>query len=439
MWRSLEAVMRRPLHALAPVALGLAVGLALAFGLSPRYRSTAALSVELIPAAKGLSPSMAAEMLRRRLPAIRQGLSDDKGADRAHGTVTVRAVGADRVELECVDAEPARAAAVANRLAALLVERAEARRPKALPAGSEASEVQVAQARTALDAAEEAVNRQRQLGVARSADPAADAVALLRLEEESAAVTRQLREARARLDGLRSAPPDPAVRPSDPELARLRQELAGLLTRYTDQHPDVQAVRRRIAEREAIAVAAPTRPPAAELDASLRRAESEVESLSARQARLESERARLRAPAGGVRTAAYDERLAALERERARQQEAYLALLTKQTEDRLAATRAHETPAEIFRVVIPATPPARPFFPDPWLFSCVGLLAGLMVGVGAASFAEARDLTVKDAEDLQEVLPQPLLAEIPFVRVPRSARRGFAPLGTPSRRGPQGS
>jgi capsular polysaccharide biosynthesis protein len=47
-----------------------------------------------------------------------------------------------------------------------------------------------------------------------------------------------------------------------------------------------------------------------------------------------------------------------------------------------------------------------------------------MVGVGAASFAEARDLTVKDAEDLDELLPKPLLAEIPLVRVPRSGRRG---------------
>ena len=209
----------------------------------------------------------------------------------------------------------------------------------------------------------------------------------------------------------------------DIDLVRLRQELAVLRTRYTDQHPDVQAVRRLIAEREAIAVTAPTRLPTAEPNAPLRRAESEVESLSARQARLESERTRLRAPAGGVRTDGYDERLAALERERARQQETYLALLTKQTEDRLAAARALEMPAEIFRVMNPATPPVRPFFPNPWLFSCVGLLTGLMVGVGAASFAEARDLTVKDAEDLEELLSQPLLAEIPLVRVPRSARR----------------
>jgi uncharacterized protein involved in exopolysaccharide biosynthesis len=419
--------MRRPLHVLAPAALGLTVGLALGFGLSPRYRSTVSLGVELTPAAEGLSPSVAAEMLRRRLPAIRQSLSDDEGVAGARGALTVRAVGADRVELECVDADPARATAVANRLAARLVERAEAQRPKALRAGSEVSEAQVAQvaqARRELEATEEAMNRQRQLGVASSADPAADAAALGRLEEESAAVTRQLREAQGRLDGLRPAPQDPAVPPSDPELVRLRQELAVLRTRYTDQHPDVQAVRRLIAEREAIAVTAPTRLPTAEPNAPLRRAESEVESLSARQARLKSEMTRLRAPAGGVRTAAYDERRAALERERAQQQETYLALLRKQTEDRLAATRAHQTPAELFRVVNPASPPERPFFPNPWLFASVGFLAGMTVGVGAALLAEARDRTVKDAEDLRELLPQSVLAQIPLVRVPRSSRRG---------------
>jgi len=422
--RSLEAVICRPLHVLAPAGLGLAVGLALAFGLSPRYRSTVSLAVELIPAAEGLSPSMAAERLRRRLPAIRQRLSDDEGVAGVRGAVTVRALGANRVELECVDAEPARAAGVANRLAGMLVERAEAQRPKALPAGSEASEAQVAQARRQLEATEEAINRQRQLGAASSVDPAADAAALRRLEDERADATRQLREAQERLDGLRSAPQDPAVRPSDPELVRLRQELAVLRTRYTDQHPVVQALLRLIAEREAIAVTAPPTPPTAEHDAPLRRAESEVESLSALQTRLESEMARLRAPAGGVRTAAHDERRVALERERAQQQDTYLALLRKQTEDRLAATRARETPAELLRVVNPASPPARPFFPNPWLFSSVGFLVGLTVGVGAALLAEARDRTVKDAEDLRELLPQSVLAQIPLVRVPRSSRRG---------------
>ena len=416
--------MRRPLHVLAPAAVGLAVGLALAFGLSPRYRSTVSLAVELTPATEGLSPSVAAEMLRRRLPAIRQGLSADEGVAGVRGAVTVRAVGADRVELECVDAEPARAAAVANLLAARLVERAEAQRRKALPAGSEASEAQVAQARRELEATEEVINRQLQLGGASSADPAADAAPRRRLEEERSAVTTQLREAQARLDGLRSAPQDPAVPPSDPELVRLRQELAVLRTRYTDQHPDVQAVLRLIAEREAIAATTPPPSPPAEPDSPLRRAESEVESLSARQARLESEMARLRAPAGGVRTAAYDERRAALDRDRAQQQETYLALLRKQTEDRLAATRARETPAELLRVVNPASPPARPFFPNPWLFSSVGFLVGLTVGVGAALLAEARDRTVKDAEDLRELLPQSVLAQIPLVRVPRSSRRG---------------
>ena len=47
-----------------------------------------------------------------------------------------------------------------------------------------------------------------------------------------------------------------------------------------------------------------------------------------------------------------------------------------------------------------------------------------MLGLAAAVAAEIRDLTVKDAEELQELLSQPVLAQIPLVRVPRSSRRG---------------
>ena len=229
-------------------------------------------------------------------------------------------------------------------------------------------------------------------------------------------MTRQLREAQARLDGLRSAPLDPAVRPSDPELVRLRQELAVLRTRYTDQHPDVQAVLRRIAEREAIVVTAP--PSAADRLSPMRRSAARSPRWSpcppARPAWSRRWRVCARRP-GACGQPRYDERRAALERERAQQQETYLALLRKQTEDQLAATRAREVPAELFRVVNPASPPERPFFPNPWLFASVGLLLGLTVGVGAALLAEASDRTVKDAEELRELLGLPLLVEIPFV------------------------
>ena len=44
--------------------------------------------------------------------------------------------------------------------------------------------------------------------------------------------------------------------------------------------------------------------------------------------------------------------------------------------------------------------------------------------LGAALVVEHRDPTVKDSEDLQELLPHPLLAEISDVRVRRWFRRG---------------
>jgi len=60
--------------------------------------------------------------------------------------------------------------------------------------------------------------------------------------------------------------------------------------------------------------------------------------------------------------------------------------------------------------------PQRPCCPSRALLLLAGLGIGLVFGLLAAVVAEARDPSVRDAEDLEELLPHPLLAEIPFVR-----------------------
>lgn len=299
--RYIEPLLRRPLHVLVPAVMGLATGLGLALGVAPRYRSVVSLAVEWRPSPRALSPSMAAAMSRRRLPALRQGLVDAAGVERPGRAVEVRAVDANRIELECVDREPERAAAVANRLAALLVERAGVQRPEAPPAGPGELALRLAEARRALEANEEAIGRLKEDGAVNSVNPAAaEAVALQSLQAEHAAVTGQIAEAQGTLDRLRRSPPDAAVPPSDPELARLRQDLAALRARYTDHHPDVQAALDRLAEREAFVATAPPAPVTAAPDAQVREVEASLGPLSARQARLESEIAGLRVRVRGA-------------------------------------------------------------------------------------------------------------------------------------------
>jgi uncharacterized protein involved in exopolysaccharide biosynthesis len=68
-------------------------------------------------------------------------------------------------------------------------------------------------------------------------------------------------------------------------------------------------------------------------------------------------------------------------------------------------------------LVAPATPPSAPDGPSPLWFGAGGVLLGLLLGLAAALVAEWRDRTVKGPEDLEEILPVPLLATLPELRV----------------------
>ncbi len=87
------------------------------------------------------------------------------------------------------------------------------------------------------------------------------------------------------------------------------------------------------------------------------------------------------------------------------------------------ASRLYRGAAVRFEVVEPARVPRRPFFPSRPVFGLVGLALGLALGLAVAIVTEIRDRSVRSAEDLQELLALPLLAQVPLVRVRRSNRR----------------
>jgi uncharacterized protein involved in exopolysaccharide biosynthesis len=279
-------------------------------------------------------------------------------------------------------------------------------------ADSNGLQPELEKARKDLEAAVDAIDRLRRARVAESDHHVEKAAALRSLEAERATVTKQLDEAQASLRALRSVAQGPVQASVDPELVRLRQELAVLRTRYTELHPDVQAVQRRIAEREAAAPPTPSTPSSADADAGRRLAEAEVTHLSTRRDRLEAEIGRLRGSARAKEAEAKG-RLAELERDRSRLEETYLALRRKQAEMRSASTTTNNRP-EFLRLVALATPPERPDFPAPSLFPLAGLLLGLAAGVGVAVLAEIRDRSIKNAAELEALLGAPVLAEIPF-------------------------
>jgi uncharacterized protein involved in exopolysaccharide biosynthesis len=105
--------------------------------------------------------------------------------------------------------------------------------------------------------------------------------------------------------------------------------------------------------------------------------------------------------------------------------EAYEAYLKLQNEWRAAETVASigRSSAARFSVVSPASVPSRPDVPNPLLFALAGLTFGFALSLAAAIVAESRDRSIKGPEDLHAIVPQPLLAELPLIRVSRRGRR----------------
>ena len=110
--------------------------------------------------------------------------------------------------------------------------------------------------------------------------------------------------------------------------------------------------------------------------------------------------------------------------------EARDAHLELEAQSRAAAALAGRTGRARFTLLRPASVPLAPDFPNRMLFMAVGVGLGLLGGLVGAVLAELRDQSIKDAQDLREVLPLPLLAEIPIVRVGGSGRRARARPGS---------
>lgn len=89
----------------------------------------------------------------------------------------------------------------------------------------------------------------------------------------------------------------------------------------------------------------------------------------------------------------------------------------------LARALVEQRGPQRFELLRPAVPPAAPESSDPLWFAFAGAVAGLVLGLGAAVTAELRDERVRGPEDLEEILPVPLLTTLPEVRE-RGRRHG---------------
>jgi polysaccharide chain length determinant protein (PEP-CTERM system associated) len=232
-------------------------------------------------------------------------------------------------------------------------------------------------------------------------------------------------------------PADPAVR-----LARLRQELADLRTRYGPRYPDVTRLEAEITtlERRLEQPAAPGEglpaggSRAAAADGVPPPEGHALGRIDAELAALREEEKRLR---GGL--AAYEQRVEsapqrqhefqALSRDYETTRGLYDSLLKRYEEALLAASMEHGHTAEQFRILDPAVPPREPDGPNRLWLAGVGLLLSLGMAAGLLALAEQLDTSFHSVEELRGFTTVPVLASIPRIVTRRDTRRRLARAG----------
>jgi succinoglycan biosynthesis transport protein ExoP len=222
----------------------------------------------------------------------------------------------------------------------------------------------------------------------------------------------------------------------------LRLELADLRSKYTDDYPDIVALKKKIAKKENLqkqieaevasgqktenatnhSVATPAAAEQVErgstttmmqIQSQLKANQLEIQNYEKRQRDLESNisayQARLNL------TPATEEELAAISRGYQESRANYDSLLQKQHQSQLATSLEQRQQGEQFSVIDPPSLPDKPSAPNHLLVSLGGLVLGIVVGFFLSALMELTDVRIRKEKDLEGLVPTRVLVSIPHL------------------------
>jgi capsular polysaccharide biosynthesis protein len=111
-----------------------------------------------------------------------------------------------------------------------------------------------------------------------------------------------------------------------------------------------------------------------------------------------------------------EQQLAAITRDHAQSRANYESLLNKKMQSEMATSLEKRQEGEQFRIIDPPNLPQKPYFPDRFKFSLLGLAAGVALALGITAMLEMTDERVNSEEDLLSVTPLPILVAIPVLQ-----------------------
>ena len=228
------------------------------------------------------------------------------------------------------------------------------------------------------------------------------------------------------------------ARALDKELADLRLRLQDLQQQYTDDYPDVIALKDKIAKREKIAKLAedaaaanpdkrktvPAADPAApeigqnnssaaptQLETQLKASQLDIQNYQKRESGLE---AQISAYLARMNTAPETEKqMASISRDYEESKANYNSLLQKQMQSQLATRLEQRQKGEQFRIIDPPSFPNKHLAPNRFKFSVGGLVLGIALGISMVAILELTNIRVRQEKDLKALVPIPLLVSIP--------------------------
>jgi uncharacterized protein involved in exopolysaccharide biosynthesis len=223
----------------------------------------------------------------------------------------------------------------------------------------------------------------------------------------------------------------------DTELARLKTQLGGMKSRYTDRHPAVLQLRDQIAKTEKLKAemdkdkvagqkgddaGVPQSRGVAEIQSQLKGTDLDIQNRNKEIAGLDTEMQNYQNRLS--KTPLREQQLADLSRDYDQSRTNYESLLAKKNQSALATDLEKTQQGEQFAVLDPPSLPTGPYFPNRLLFTLGGLAAGLAAAAGSALLREKLDDRIHADVEIATLSKMPILVAIPPLVTQRDVRVG---------------
>ncbi len=211
------------------------------------------------------------------------------------------------------------------------------------------------------------------------------------------------------------------------ELERLKNELEALSSKYTEKHPDIISLKKRIAALEASGEAVQETEPDQGTNEQINEPVTVNQALRLQLKNIDLEIAGIREEINEVNkkinyydrmvaeTPKREQELLSLNRDYASLNEQYQSMLDRQWDAEISVSMERKQKGEQFKVIDPAQIPLKPIKPDAKKIMLMTLALGLGLGCGIAYLLELMDTSYKTPDEAGNDLNIPVLASIPLL------------------------